>query len=182
MQEYRENERKAGTEAIRVDPAIPSESMIVDDAEKERQFLQHYKAVIDNISLDADTFTHPVSAYQLLAAQGNMEAEQTLNLVHTSESLQRDKAAVNRMPSQAGEPSEEFGVNSNDDDSVSLDGSMNLGGDEGRSSVSNLPGWAWTKESTPGQFGVSLVKQVMAIQKELQKLQMLVPRLFFKLT
>ena len=55
MQEYRENERKAGTKAIRVDPAIASESMIVNDAEKERQFQQHYKAVIDNISLDADT-------------------------------------------------------------------------------------------------------------------------------
>ena len=49
-----------------------------------------------------------------------------MNLVHTSESLQRDKTVVNRMTSQAGEPSEEFGVNSNDDDSVSLDGSMNL--------------------------------------------------------
>ena len=33
MQENRENERKAGTEAIRVDPAIVSESMIVDVAE-----------------------------------------------------------------------------------------------------------------------------------------------------
>ena len=63
MQQKREHERKAGTEGIRVDPAIAHESMIVDDAEKERQFQQHYKAVIDNISLDADTFTHPVSAY-----------------------------------------------------------------------------------------------------------------------
>ena len=164
MQENRENERKAGTEAIRVDPAIASESMIVDDAEKERQFQQHYKAVIDNISLDADTFTHPVSAYQLLAAQGNVEAEQTLNIVHTSESLLRDKAAVNRLPSQAGEPSEEFGVNSNDDDSDSLDGSMNLGGDEGPNFVPNLPEWAWVQVATPGDFGVTLVRQVMTIQ------------------
>ena len=46
-----------------MDPAIANESMIVDDADKERQFQQHYKAVFDNISLDADTFTHPVSAY-----------------------------------------------------------------------------------------------------------------------
>jgi len=98
-----------------------------------------------------------------------VEAEQTLNLVHTSESLQRDKVAVNRMPSQAGEPSEEFGVNSNDDDYVSLDRSMNLGGDEGPSSVLNLLGWAWIKEFTSGQFDVSLVKQVMAIQKALQE-------------
>ena len=145
MQQKREHERKAGIGAIRMEPAIASESMIVDDAEKERQFQQHYKAVIDNISLDADTFTHPVSAYQLLAAQGNVEVEQTLNIVHTSESLQRDKAAVNRMPSQAGEPSEEFGVNSNDDDSNSLDESMNLGGEAGPSSVPDLPDWAWAK-------------------------------------
>ena len=87
MQEKREIERKAGIEGKRVDPAIANESMIVDDADKERQFQQHYRAEIDNISLDADTFTHPVSAYQLLATQGNEEAEKTLNLVHTSESL-----------------------------------------------------------------------------------------------
>ncbi|KAL8114529.1 hypothetical protein AgCh_021408 [Apium graveolens] len=168
MQQKREHERKAGTKGIRVDPAIAHESMIMDDAEKERQFQQHYKAVIDNISLDADTFTHPVSAYQLLAAQGNGEAEKTLNLVHTSESLQRDKAAINLMSSTAGEPSEEFGVNSNDDDSILFDGSMNLGGDEGPSSILDLPKWALTKESTPGQFNVSLVKQIMSIQKAIK--------------
>ncbi|KAL8120302.1 hypothetical protein AgCh_017460 [Apium graveolens] len=142
--------------------------MIVDDAKKERQFQQHYKAVIDNISLDADTFTRPVSVYQLLATQGNEEAEKTLNLVHTSESLQRDKVAVNLMPSIAGEPSEEFGVNINDNDSISFDGRMNLGGDEGPSSIPDLPEWALTKESTPGQFNVSLVKQIMSIQKAIQ--------------
>ena len=150
-----------------MEPTIASESMIVDDAEKERQFQQHYKAVIDNISLEADTFTHPVSAYQLLAAQGNVEAEQTLHLVHTTESRQRDKAAVNRMPPQAGEPSEEFGVNSDDDDSSSLNGSMNLGGAEGPSSALSLPEWAWAKDFTPGQFEVSLVRQVTAIQQAL---------------
>ena len=43
------------------------------------------------------------------------------------------------MPSTAGEPSEEFGVNSNDDNSVSFDGSMNLWGDEDPSSIPDLP-------------------------------------------
>ncbi|KAL8114648.1 hypothetical protein AgCh_021492 [Apium graveolens] len=109
------------------------------------------------------------AVYQLLAAQGNEEAKKTLNLVHTSESLQRDKAAVNLMSSTAGDPSEEFGVNSNDDDSISFDGSMNLGGDEGPSSIPDLPEWALTKESTPGQFNVSLVKQIMSIQQAIQK-------------
>ncbi|KAL8145899.1 hypothetical protein AgCh_003872 [Apium graveolens] len=169
MQENREKERKAGTEAIMVDPTIASESMKVDDAEKEKQFQQHFKAAIDNISLDADTFTHPVSAYQLLAAQGNVEAEQTLHIVHTSESLLRDKAAVNRLPSQAGEPSEEFGVNSNDDDSNSLDESMNLGGVAGPSSVPDLPEWAWAKALTPREFSVTLIRQVMTIQQALQE-------------
>ena len=52
---------------------IASESMNVDEAEKEMSFQQQYKAVIDSISLEADTFTHPFSAYQILAEQGNVE-------------------------------------------------------------------------------------------------------------
>ena len=72
--------------------------MDVNDVEKERLFQQDYRAVIDSITLDANTFTHPVSAHQILAEQGNVEAEKTLNLVHTSESMLRDKAAVNQMP------------------------------------------------------------------------------------
>ena len=59
MQEQRENERNAGTDAIR-EEAIASESMDVNEAEKERLFQQHYRAEIESISLDADTFTHPV--------------------------------------------------------------------------------------------------------------------------
>ncbi|KAL8148136.1 hypothetical protein AgCh_005473 [Apium graveolens] len=159
--------------AILSDPVNPkSDSLtLFPEPDKERQFQQHYKAVIDNISLDADTFTHPVSAFQFLAAQDNVEAEQTLHIVHTSESLIRDKVAVNRLPSQAGEPSEEFGVNSNDDDSNSLNESMNLGGVEGPSSAPALPEWALAKSPTPGEFGVTLVRQVMTIQKAFQETQ-----------
>ena len=101
MQKQREIERKAGTGAIREESAIASELRNVDDAEKERLFQQEYRDEIESISLDADTFTHPVSPYQILAEQGNVEAERTLNLVHTSESMLRDKAVVNQMPSIA---------------------------------------------------------------------------------
>ena len=72
--------------------------MNVDEAEKEKLFQQDYQAVIDSISLDADTFTHPMTAYQLLAAQGNEGAERMLNLVHTSESMLKAKDALSKMP------------------------------------------------------------------------------------
>ena len=121
----------------------------MDDAEKERLFQQEYRAEIKSISLDADTFTHPVSAYQILAEQGNMEAERTFNLVHTSESMLRDKAAVNQMPSIVdADLSEEFGNDSNDDEDLSLEDDMNLGGDEGPSSSTTFPAWVFSKETT----------------------------------
>ena len=82
MQEKRDHERNAGTRVIRM-VTIASESMNVNDTERERLFEQEYQAAIDSISLDAETFTHPVTAYQTLAVQGNVEAERLLNLVHT---------------------------------------------------------------------------------------------------
>ena len=72
IQQKRENERNAGTGAIRMD-VIASESMNVQDADREG-LSQHPKAVIDSTSLDAEIFTHPVPAYQLLAEQGNDNA------------------------------------------------------------------------------------------------------------
>ena len=137
----------------------------MDDAEKERLFQQDYRVVINSISLDADTFTHPVSAYLILAAQGNVEAEKTLNLVHTSKSMLRDKTAVNQMPSVAdADLSEEFGGNSDDDEDLSLEDDMNLGGDEGPSSSTTLPAWVFSKESNPATFNTSLVRQIQQLQ------------------
>ena len=77
MQQRRENERNAGTGAIRMD-VISSESMNVLDADRE-ELSQHPKVVIDSTSLDAEAFTHPVPAYQLVAKQGNDNAERMLN-------------------------------------------------------------------------------------------------------
>ena len=45
---------------------IASELMNVQDADREG-LSQHPKPVIDSTSLDAEVFTHPVPAYQLLA-------------------------------------------------------------------------------------------------------------------
>ena len=65
MQEQNDHERNAGTGEIRLD-IIVSESMNANDADRER-LSQHDQADIDSISLDAEAFTHPVPAYQLLA-------------------------------------------------------------------------------------------------------------------
>ena len=77
--------------------------MNVSDAEKERLFQQEYQAVIDSISLDAETFTHLVLAYQTLAGKGNEDAERMLNLVHTTASMQRAKDAISAMPPTTGD-------------------------------------------------------------------------------
>lgn len=50
--------------------------------------------IIDFIDLDASTFTHLMPAYQVLAEQSNSQAEQHLNLVHTTESMMRAKQAI----------------------------------------------------------------------------------------
>ena len=65
IQQKRENERNAGTGVIRMD-VIASESMNVQDADREG-LSQQPKAVIYSTSLDAEAFTYPVPAYQLLA-------------------------------------------------------------------------------------------------------------------
>ena len=118
--------------------------------------------------MDADTFTHPVSAYQILAEQGNVAAESTLNLVHTTESMLRDKAVVYRMPDVTKEPSEEFGDDSDEDEVDSLEeAAMNIGGEEGPSSLPELPEWALAKESNQHLFGVSVITQIRNIQRAL---------------
>ena len=61
MQQKRENERNAGTGAIRMD-VIASESMNIHDVDREG-LSQQPKAVIDSTSLDAEAFTHPIPSY-----------------------------------------------------------------------------------------------------------------------
>ena len=52
---------------------IASELMNVQDADR-KGLSQQPQAVIDSTSLDAETFTHPIPVYQLLAEQGNDNA------------------------------------------------------------------------------------------------------------
>ncbi|KAL8119031.1 hypothetical protein AgCh_016509 [Apium graveolens] len=138
MQQKRENERNAGTGAIRMD-AIASESMNVQDADREG-LSQHPKAVIDSTSLDAKAFTHPVLAYLLLAEQGNDNAERMLNLVHTTKSMMRAKDAITTLPSTAGDVDYKTGGSAGlfgDGSGDSEDEAMNIGGEVGSSSRSD---------------------------------------------
>ena len=49
---------------------------------------------LDAISREPQEFTHPIPAYQVLASQSNQQSEQTLDLVHTEQSLRNAKESV----------------------------------------------------------------------------------------
>ena len=49
---------------------------------------------LDAISREPQEFTHPLPAYQVLVSQSNQQAEQTLGLVHTEQSLRNAKASM----------------------------------------------------------------------------------------
>lgn len=118
--------------------------------------------------MEADTFTHPDPAYQILAEQGNEDAERSLNLVHTTASMLRDKAAINRVPDVTGEPSEDFDIDEFDgeerDDSLE-EAAMKIGVEEGSTSLPPLPNWALEKESTPTIVTLSVIQQIRDIQR-----------------
>ena len=67
MQEKRENGRNAG----------------VNDGPSEMKFQKEYRSLIDSISLESETFTHGLPAYQTFARMDNQSVERTLNLVRT---------------------------------------------------------------------------------------------------
>lgn len=72
--------------------------MEVNDAYLDSSYQADYQNALDSIDLGADTFTHPDPAIQILAGQGNVEAEKALDLVHTTESMLRAKDALTRLP------------------------------------------------------------------------------------
>ena len=126
---------------------IASESMNVQDADKE-WLSQHPKVVIDSTSLDAEAFTHPIPAYQLIAEQGNDNTESMLNPVHTTHSMMRAKDAITALPSivsdvdyETGGSADFFGDGSGD----SEDEAMDIGGEVGSSSRSGMPSWEFSK-------------------------------------
>ena len=89
-------------------------------------------------------------------------------MVHTTESMLRDKTAINQMPHVADDLSEEFGNDSDEDDDLSIEDAMNIGGDAYPSSSTTFPGWALDKECNPAIFNASIIRQVKAIQQALQ--------------
>ena len=112
MQKQREIERNAGTEAKTLKYAQelteellkdtwgvegPVLSTIVEEAEDsdfDTKSVDSAQKDLDVISREPHEFTHPIPTYQILASQSNLEAEQTLGLVHTEQSLRNAKANV----------------------------------------------------------------------------------------
>ena len=120
---------------------IASELMDVQDADREG-LSQQPQAVIDSTSLDAEAFTHPVPSYQLLAEQGNDNAERMLNLVHTTQSIMRAKDAITALPSTASDVDYETGGSADffeDEGGDSEEEPLDLGGEVGSSSRSGMP-------------------------------------------
>ena len=119
---------------------IASKSMNINDADIER-LSQYPQAVIGSISLDAEALTHPVPAYQILAGQGNENAERMLNLVHTTQSMQRAKDAITAMPPK-GDDDVDYGTGESADffgDASASEEIMNIGGEVGTDSRYVLP-------------------------------------------
>ena len=129
--------------------------------------------------MDAETFTHLVPAYQILAGQGNEEAERILNLVHTTQSMQREKDAITSMPPRAddevdygtGESADFFGDDG--DDSKEL---MDIGGEACTSSRSGMPSWAFSKDCDIQHFKTTLIHQIQDTHNVFKPQQMLAPR------
>ena len=113
MQKQRENERNAGTEAKTLKFAQElTEELLKDtwgveghvlstiaeeeeeDSDLETKSVDSAQKDLDVISRESHEFTHPIPAYQILEIQLNQQAEQTLGLVHTEQSLRNAKANI----------------------------------------------------------------------------------------
>ncbi|KAK1372214.1 hypothetical protein POM88_028407 [Heracleum sosnowskyi] len=138
MQEY-SGEREGTTGATREEAAIASELMEVHEGERELTFQEHYQQTLDSISLDPETFTHPVPAYQIMAQQCNVEAERSFNLIHTTASMQRAKDALTNL-SPGAAASGEFDY-SDDDNSFGDNLQVAITSQTGTSVVPPTPNW-----------------------------------------
>ena len=111
MQKQRENERKAGTEAKLLKFAQELTEELIkdtwgaegpvlstiaegDEGASDTKSVDSAQQDLDAISREPQEFTHPLPAYQVLASQSNQQAEQTLGLVHTEQSLRNAKASM----------------------------------------------------------------------------------------
>ena len=64
------------------------------DSDFDKKSVDSAQQDLDAISREPQEFTHPIPAYQVLASQSNQQAEHTLGLVHTEQSLRNAKANV----------------------------------------------------------------------------------------
>ncbi|KAK1385103.1 hypothetical protein POM88_022838 [Heracleum sosnowskyi] len=142
------------------DSAIASESVNVSDADRERLFQLEYQNELDQVNLNAETFTHPDPAYQVLARQGNVEAERMLNLVHTTKSMSRAKEAIQNLPPGAGEY---FAYDEDTDDYESGEG-----GDEGPSTLQEMPTWLFSNSYVHNDTKAVIIKSYQRVHGEAQ--------------
>ncbi|KAK1356232.1 hypothetical protein POM88_049488 [Heracleum sosnowskyi] len=142
------------------DSAIASELMVFNEAERERLFQLEYQHELDQVNLDAETFTHPVPAYQVLAEQGNVEAERTLNLVHTTESMMRGKETASNLPPGAGDDFEY------DADFEEME--ENSDGAEGPSTSGSTLGWLFDNEAKFDAINMVILKEYQKASTEFQ--------------
>ncbi|KAK1383944.1 hypothetical protein POM88_021679 [Heracleum sosnowskyi] len=113
--------------------------MGVNEGERELTIQEHYQQTLDSISLDPETFTHPVPAYQITAQQGNVEAERSLHLIHTTASMQRAKDALTNL-SPGAAASGDFDL-SDDEDSFGDNLRVATTSQTGTSMVPPRPSW-----------------------------------------
>ena len=64
------------------------------DSDFDKKSVDSAQQDLDVISREPQEFTHPIHVYQVLESQSNQQAEQTLGLVHTKQSLRNVKASV----------------------------------------------------------------------------------------
>lgn len=120
---------------------------------KEKEFQVMFKTTLESIPLDALTFTHHVVAYYILATQSNSQVGATLNLVHTEESIMREKDAIKTLLTSTQSPTSDFLFNDNSDGEEK---------DVGPSTALTYSNWASTNSMQSGD----LKREILAQCKE----------------
>ena len=127
-QENKYDERNAGTEEIRMELAVDT--------------------------LDASQFSNPIPAYQVMAGQSNVQAEENLGLLHTSEALERAQIAHAAVPKGmlSTQGDSEFDEPFPDEDN---DEEME---DEVAGS-SGVPNWIFSQDYSTGNTKMEILRQ-----------------------
>ena len=94
-----------------------------------------------------------------------------LNLVHTTQSMQRAKDAITTLPSTAGDIDYETGGSEDffgGEDAESEEGPLDRGGEVVLSSRSGMPSWAFSKKCDEHHFKTTLIQLISQTQSALQ--------------